>query len=40
MPDASPAAASAPLRILLGCDTFAPDVNGSASFARQLAVGV
>tara|TARA_R110000868_G_scaffold405206_1_gene684268 strand:- start:11473 stop:12681 length:1209 start_codon:yes stop_codon:yes gene_type:complete len=40
VPDASPAAASAPLRILLGCDTFAPDVNGSASFARQLAVGM
>lgn len=29
-----------PLRILIGGDTFPPDVNGSASFARQLAVGM
>jgi len=28
------------LRILIGCDTFAPDINGSASFTRQLAVGM
>lgn len=26
-----------PLRILIGCDTFAPDLNGSASFAKRLA---
>ncbi len=34
----APGADAAPLRILLGCDTFAPDINGSASFAQRLAV--
>lgn len=29
-----------PLRILLGCDTFAPDINGAASFAQRLAVAL
>ncbi len=29
-----------PLRILMGCDTFAPDINGSASFSKRLAVGL
>lgn len=29
-----------PLRILIGADTFAPDVNGSATFTRALAAGV
>lgn len=38
MPDEP--AARPPLRILIGGDTFPPDVNGSASFARQLAVGM
>lgn len=28
------------LRILLGCDTFAPDVNGAARFAERLAAGL
>ncbi|MBO0981865.1 glycosyltransferase [Microbacterium sp. SD291] len=45
----TPAAASAtadqaagprPLRILLGCDTFAPDINGAARFAERLAAGL
>jgi len=29
-----------PLRILLGCDTFAPDINGAARFAERLASGL
>ena len=29
-----------PLRILLGCDTFAPDINGAARFAERLAAGL
>lgn len=29
-----------PLRILLGCDTFFPDVNGAARFAERLAAGL
>lgn len=29
-----------PLRILIGADTFPPDVNGAAQFARRLAVGL
>jgi UDP-N-acetylglucosamine:LPS N-acetylglucosamine transferase len=28
------------LTILLGCDTFAPDVNGAAKFAERLAEGL
>ncbi|KAM9864732.1 Alpha-monoglucosyldiacylglycerol synthase [Leucobacter aridicollis] len=31
---------STPIRILLGCDTFAPDVNGAARFAERLAAGL
>ncbi|UOQ57568.1 glycosyltransferase [Leucobacter allii] len=30
----------APLRILIGCDTFLPDVNGAARFAERLAAGL
>ncbi|WP_240666010.1 glycosyltransferase [Agromyces sp. LHK192] len=30
----------APLRILIGADTFAPDVNGAARFAERLAAGL
>lgn len=46
MPDssgASPAEATEqerPLRILIGADTFAPDVNGAARFAERLAAGL
>ncbi len=29
-----------PLRILIGCDTFTPDVNGAARFAERLAAGL
>lgn len=29
-----------PLRILIGCDTFAPDINGAARFAERLAAGL
>jgi len=28
------------MRILIGCDTFAPDVNGAARFAERLAAGL
>ena len=28
------------MRILIGADTFSPDVNGSATFARSLAAGL
>lgn len=31
---------SVPLRILIGCDTFPPDVNGAANFASRLAAGL
>lgn len=31
---------SAKLRVLIGCDTFAPDVNGAARFAERLAAGL
>ena len=29
-----------PLRVVIGCDTFPPDVNGAANFAERLAVGL
>ncbi|WP_031289943.1 glycosyltransferase [Leucobacter sp. UCD-THU] len=29
-----------PLRVLIGCDTFSPDVNGAARFAERLAAGL
>ncbi len=29
-----------PMRILIGCDTFAPDLNGAASFSKRLSVGL
>lgn len=34
------AASVAPLRVLIGCDTFSPDVNGAARFAERLAAGL
>ena len=43
MSDAPHSAASAspePLRILIGADTFPPDVNGAANFASRLAAGL
>lgn len=36
----SPLEDSAPLRILIGADTFVPDVNGAASFTSRLAAGL
>lgn len=33
-------ASSKPMRILIACDTFAPDVNGAAKFAERLAAGL
>lgn len=36
----SPPAAERPLKILIGCDTFAPDINGAARFAERLAAGL
>ena len=38
--DAAPTTGSRPLRILIGCDTFAPDINGAARFAERLAAGL
>ena len=32
--------ADARLTVLIGCDTFAPDVNGAATFSRNLAAGL
>ncbi len=31
---------AAPLTIVLGCDTFSPDINGAARFAERLAAGL
>lgn len=31
---------SAPIRIMIGCDTFYPDVNGAARFTERLAAGL
>lgn len=41
-PSSGPAAESAPrpLKIVIGCDTFAPDINGAARFAERLAAGL
>lgn len=36
----SAAASGRPLKILIGCDTFAPDINGAARFAERLAAGL
>ena len=39
-PEPSKAADKPPLRILIGCDTFPPDVNGAANFTQRLATGL
>ena len=39
-PHDSPPDAKAPLRILIGADTFPPDVNGAANFGSRLAAGL
>ncbi|WP_203136649.1 glycosyltransferase [Microbacterium sp. JZ31] len=36
----APDAPRSPLRILIGADTFAPDINGAARFAERLAAGL
>ena len=38
--DSSSVPAPRPLKIVLGCDTFAPDINGAARFAERLAAGL
>lgn len=38
--DSTTVPASRPLRVLIGCDTFPPDVNGAANFASRLAAGL
>ncbi len=38
-PSSTPAT-EARLTVLIGCDTFAPDVNGAATFSRNLAAGL
>lgn len=35
-----PARSSRPLKVLIGADTFPPDVNGAANFASRLAAGL
>ncbi len=39
-PTSASDAGERPLRILIGCDTFAPDINGAARFAERLAAGL
>ncbi len=39
-PDADSRSGQRSLRILIGCDTFAPDINGAARFAERLAAGL
>ena len=41
-PSSGPAAEPVhrPLKIVIGCDTFAPDINGAARFAERLAAGL
>ncbi|MBT2483785.1 MULTISPECIES: glycosyltransferase [unclassified Microbacterium] len=39
-PTSSAEPAPRPLKVLLGCDTFAPDINGAARFAERLAAGL
>ncbi|MFG6444753.1 glycosyltransferase [Microbacterium sp. P06] len=39
-PDHERSDADRPLTILVGCDTFSPDINGAARFAERLAAGL
>ncbi len=39
-PHSAASSSSKPLRILIGADTFPPDVNGAANFASRLAAGL
>ncbi len=36
----TPAEGAKPLKIVIGADTFAPEINGSATFAANLAAGL
>lgn len=38
--EADAASSARPLTIVMGCDTFAPDVNGAARFSERLAAGL
>lgn len=38
--DAAGSKTDRPLRIVMGCDTFSPDVNGAARFSERLAAGL
>ncbi|WP_426187342.1 glycosyltransferase [Microbacterium sp. TWP3-1-2b2] len=38
--ESAPSHSDRPLRIVIGCDTFAPDINGAARFAERLAAGL
>ena len=40
MTPASKSVANKPLTIVIGCDTFPPDINGAARFAERLAAGL
>ena len=40
IPVSRPTDAPRPLRIVFGCDTFSPDVNGAARFTERLAAGL
>ena len=40
VPSPSPTVQRKPLKVLIGVDTFAPDVNGAARFAERLAAGL
>ena len=40
VPTGSPSGTKKPLKVLIGADTFAPDVNGAARFAERLASGL
>jgi glycosyltransferase involved in cell wall biosynthesis len=39
-PEPATSRSDRPLRIVIGCDTFAPDINGAARFAERLAAGL
>ncbi|WP_349902954.1 glycosyltransferase [Parafrigoribacterium humi] len=39
-PQSAASTSSKPLRVLIGADTFPPDVNGAANFASRLAAGL
>lgn len=40
IPESTATSNDRPLRVVIGCDTFAPDINGAARFAERLAAGL